>query len=221
MFTDQGLIFFANCYNNFKVILGGADLIDFQKELAEYDFAAIDPELTGYLYETTPLIKSFHSSLKRVGKELNQTNIQLEELLDGSMDAQRLDRVIANQEETIAGLENDKSSLVQGLINVVDQIEDLYRYTLEHDSASRLEQIQLLWKKIVAELARLGISVVEEVNIPFDNSIHAATEVKTDRQYQDRAILAVIRCGYLHQARVLRKAQVVVNNIAGGSDDDG
>ena len=194
-------------------------MIDFQKELAGYDFNAIDPELTGYLYETTPLIKAFHSTLKRVGKELNQTNIQLEELLDGSMEAQGLDRVIASQQETIAGLENDKLSLVQGLIKVVDQIEDLYRYTLEHEEASRLEQIQLLWKKIVAELARLGISVIEEINIPFDSRLHAATEVKTDRQYQDRAILAVIRCGYLDQAKVIKKAQVVVNNLAEGSDD--
>ncbi len=196
-------------------------MIDFEKELAGYDFAAIDPELTGYLYETTPLIKAFHSTLKRVGKELHQTNIQLEELLDGSVDAQGLDRVIANQQGTIAGLENDILSLVQGLINVVDQIEDLYKYTLEHDRASRLEQIQLLWKKIIAELAKLGISVIEEVNIPFDNRLHAVTEVKTDRQYQDRAIMEVIRCGYLYQARVLRKAQVVVNNIAGGSDEHG
>ncbi len=195
-------------------------MIDFHKELAGYNFAAIDPELTGYLYETTPLIKAFHSTLKRVGKELNQTNIQLEELLDGSMEAQGLDRVIASQQETVSGLENDKSSLVQGLINVVDQIEDLYRYTLEHEEAGRLEQIQLLWKKIVAELARLGISVIEEINIPFDNRLHAAIEVKTDRQYQDRAILAVLRCGYLHEAKVLRKAQVVVNNLAKGSDDE-
>ncbi len=195
-------------------------MIDFHKELAGYDFAAIDPELTGYLYETTPLIKAFHSTLKRVGKELNQTSIQLEELLDGSGQAQGLERVIASQQETITGLENDQLTLVQGLINVVDQIEDLYRYTLEHEEAGRLEQVQLLWKKIVAELAGLGISVIEAVNIPFDHRLHAVTEVKTDRQYQDRAILAVIRCGYLYQAKVLRKALVVANNLAEGNDDD-
>ncbi len=198
-------------------------MIDFQKELAGYDFNAIDPELTGYLYETTPLIKAFQSTLKRVGKELNQTSIQLEELLDTAVEAQELERIIASQQEKIAGLENDQISLVQGLINIVDQIEDLYRYTLEHEGASRLEQIQLLWKKIIAELARLGISVIEEVNIPFDYRLHAVTEVRTDRQYQDRAILAVIRCGYLHQAKVIRKALVVVNNLAEGSvqDNDG
>lgn len=196
-------------------------MIDFQKELAGYDFAATDPELTSYLYETTPLLQAFHATLKRVGKELHQTNIQLEELMDSAVDTQGLEKAIAKQQETIAGLENDKTSLVQGLINVVDQIEDLYKYTLEHDGASRLEQIQLLWKIIVAELAKLGLSVIEEVNLPFDNRLHAVLEIKNDQRYQDRAIIAVIRCGYLYQAGVIRKAQVVVNNLAEGSVNDG
>jgi len=196
-------------------------LIDFQKELAGYDFAAIDPGLTGYLYETTPLIKAFHSTLKRVGQEMNQANLQLEELMDGYQDEHKKDKIITNQQETIAGLENDKLSLVQGLINVVDQIEALYRYTLENESANRLEQIKLLWKKIVAELAKLGISVIEDIGIPFDNSLHAAVEIKANHHYQNRAILDVVRCGYLYQARVIRKAQVVVNKLEEGWDGDG
>ncbi len=195
-------------------------MIDFNKELAGYDFAAIDPSLTGYRYEITPVIKAFQSTLNRVGKELNQTNIQLEELLEGSGELQELDRIIASQQETITALKTDKSTLMQGLINVADQIEALYRYSLAHEEAGRLKQIQLLWKKVVSELAGLGISVIEEENIPFDNRLHAASEVKTDHHYQDRAILAVIRCGYLHQAKVLRKALVVVNNLAEGSDAD-
>jgi len=196
-------------------------LIDFQKELAEYNFAVVDPELTNNLNETTPLIKFFNSTLKRVGQEINQSNLQLEELLDSSLDKQNKDKIIANQNETIAKLENDKLALVQGLINVVDQIEDLYRYTLKNDNASRLEQTKLLWNKIASELTKLGISVIEDVNIPFDNSLHVALEVKEDHQHQNGVILAIIRCGYLYQARLLRKAQVMVNKIEGGSYDNG
>ncbi|MFO7953107.1 MAG: nucleotide exchange factor GrpE [Bacillota bacterium] len=195
-------------------------MIDFHKELARYDFATIDPELTGYLYEATPLIESFRTSLKRVGKELHQNNLQLEELLNATLEEQEKDKVMANHQETIARLENDKLSLVQGLLNVVDQIEDLYRYTLSYDCGERIEQIKLLWKKITAELSKLGISVIEDVDAPFDNNLHAAVEVTANRQYQNRAIMTIIRCGYLYQAKVLRKAQVVVNKIEEGCDDD-
>lgn len=195
-------------------------MIDFQKELAGYNFAVVDPELTNNLNETTPLIKYFNSTLKRVGQELNQSNLQLEELLDSSLDKQNKDKIIANQHETIAELENDKLDLVQGLISVVDQIEDLYRYALKNDNASRLEQIRLLWNKIASELTKLGISVIEDVNIFFDNNLHVAVEVKADHQYQNGIILAVIRCGYLYQAKLLRKAQVVVNKIEGEYYDD-
>ncbi len=193
-------------------------MIDFRKELAAFDFAAIDPAITGYLNEITPVIETFQSTLKRVSRELNQTNLQLEELLSTSQDEQGKDKTIAHQQETINRLENEKKSFVLGLIAVVDQVEDLYRYACGHESESRIEQISLLWRKISAELIKLGIGIIEDSTAPFDNALHAAIAVKSDRNSQNGAILAVVCCGYLYQGKVIRKAQVVVNKIEESSD---
>ncbi len=74
-------------------------MIDFKKESAKFDFLTLDPEPTGHYNETVQLIEVFNSTLRRIGKEVNNANIQLEEILVQSMEEKEKNRYIAEQRE--------------------------------------------------------------------------------------------------------------------------
>lgn len=191
-------------------------MIDFRKELKKFDFFTIDPEFTGCYNETTQVIEVFNSNLKRIGKELNNTNIQLEEVLSQYMEEKEKDRYIAEQKKTIAVYEEEKLSLVWGLVAVLDQFEDIYRYSLKNERGSWSGQMQLLWRNTVANLQLHGIIRIEGEDTLFDARIHAAAQVEEDKNIRNGMILEVLRCGYMYQSHLLRKAQVIVNKIDGG-----
>jgi molecular chaperone GrpE (heat shock protein) len=195
-------------------------MIDFRKELAKFDFVTVDAEFTGYYYETTPVIEVFTSTLKRIGKELNHTNLQLEEILSHYMEEKEKDRQLIEQKKMIAAYEAEKLSLVQGLVATLDQLEDIYRYALKNERGGWSEQMQLLWRNTSANLLPLGIIRIEGENTLFDARIHAAVQVKEDKDIKNGVILEVLRCGYIYQSHLVRKAQVIVNKTDGGCESN-
>ncbi len=199
-------------------------MIDFRKELAKFDFLTVDEEFTGLYNETTQVVKLFNSTLKRIGKELNNTNMQLEEILSEYMEEKEKDRDkdkdIAELKKTITAYEEEKLSLVRSLVAILDQLEDIYRYSLKNDCDSWSEQMQLLWKNISVNLQLQGITRIEGENTLFDARIHSAVQVKEDKNVLNGMILEVLRCGYMYQSHLLRKAQVIVNKTNGGYENN-
>jgi len=188
-------------------------MIDFRKELSKFDFVTVDAEFTNSSSETAQVIEIFNSNLKRIAKELNHTNIQLEE-------ENEKDKDISELKKNILAFEEEKLSLVQSLVDTLDQLEDIYRYSLKNEHSSWSKQMQLLWKSTSANLLMHGIARIEGENPLFDARIHSAVEVKEDKNFLDGTILEVLRCGYMYQSRLLRKAQVIANKINGGLGEE-
>ncbi|NLI93093.1 MAG: nucleotide exchange factor GrpE [Peptococcaceae bacterium] len=195
-------------------------MIDFRKELAKFDFVTVDAEFVGCYNEAIQVIEVFNSTLKRIGKELNNTNIQLEEVLSQYMEEKEKDKYIAEMKKAITAYEEEKLSLVRGLVATLDQLEDLYRYSLKNECGSWSEQIQLLWRNTSANLLLQGITRIEGENTLFDSRIHSAVQVKEDNNFPNGVILEVLRSGYMYRSRLLRKAQVVVNKTNGGYENN-
>ncbi len=191
-------------------------MIDFKKELANFDFMEVDVEFSGYYSETAPLVEAFTTTLKHIGKELNNTNIQLEEVLAQSVEETEKDKQLAQQKKSIDAYEAELLSLVQGLVAALDQFEDIYRYALKNEHDSWFAQIQLLWRNTATMLLPLGLSRIEGEHTLFDPRLHAAAQIGGDNNIPNGMVLEVLRCGYLYQNHLLRKAQVVVNKINGG-----
>ncbi|MEW6623616.1 MAG: nucleotide exchange factor GrpE [Bacillota bacterium] len=195
-------------------------MIDFRKELAKFDFLTVDGEFAGWYNETTQVIEVFNSTLKRIGKELNNTNIQLEEVLSQYMGEKEKDKEITELKKRITAYEEEKLSLVQGLVATLDQLEDLYRYSLKNECGSWSKQMQLLWRNTSANLLLQGITRIEGENTFFDSRVHSAVQVKEDKNFLNGMILEVLRCGYMYQSQLLRKAQVIVNKLDGGNENN-
>lgn len=165
---------------------------------------------------STQLIELFNSTLKRISKELNNTNIQLEEVFSEYLEDQEKDQQIAEMNKTLTNCEAEKLSLVKGLINILDGFEDLYSYSLKYEHGSWPEQMQLLWNNFQAILSLQGIIRIEGKSTLFNAKYHSAIEVREDNNTANGMILEVLRSGYIYQSQLLRKAQVIVNKTDGG-----
>ncbi|MBS4021328.1 MAG: nucleotide exchange factor GrpE [Dethiobacter sp.] len=195
-------------------------MIDFRKELDNFDFSTIDSDFSRHFNEAAQVIKVFNSTLRRLGKEMSNTNIQLEEVLSQFMEEKEKDRYIAEQQKSLAAREEEKLSLVHGLVAVFDQLEDIYRYALKNERGGWSEQMQLLWRDTAAILLRQGIVRIECEDTPFDSQLHSAVQVREDSSIASGMVTEVLRCGYMFQSLLLRKAQVTVNKTGGGRECD-
>ena len=191
-------------------------MIDFQKELAKFDFFAVNDELNDFCNETTLVMDAVTAALKRIGKEVNNTNIQLEEILSQHEEEKEKNEQIKELKKMLAAGEEEKLSLVKGLVTTLDKLEDIYRYVLKNEDAGWSAQMALLWKSISADLLPLGLVRIEGENTFFDARLHAAVQVKEDGSKPNGIILEILRCGYLYRSTLLRKAQVMVNKTNGG-----
>ncbi|NLX90402.1 MAG: nucleotide exchange factor GrpE [Firmicutes bacterium] len=193
-------------------------MIDFEKELSKFDFFAVNDELNAYHNETTLALDAVTAVLKRIGKEINNTNIQLEEILSQHEEDEEKNEQIKELKKALAVAEEEKLSLIKGLVTTLDKLEDIYRYALKNEDAGWSAQMELLWKSISADLLPLGLVRIEGENTFFDARLHAAVQVKEDVSKPNGIILEILRCGYVYRSTLLRKAQVMVNKTSGGTE---
>jgi len=188
-------------------------VINFRDELEKFDFFTDNVEFAEAHEETTQVIEVVNYTLKRISKELNNSNIQIEEVMAELMEEKEQQGYIKDLKKSLNQHEEEKLSLVQGLVVVLDQLEDIYRYSLKNKGDSWSEQIQLVWKNASSNLLVHGITRIEGENTLFDSRLHSAVQVREDKSVLDGMILEVLRCGYVYQSHLLRKAQVVVNKL--------
>ena len=190
-------------------------MIDFQKELAKFDFLNVDDEFVGYYNETIPLLEVFNSTLKRISKELNSANIQLEEVLaqytEENAAQKEKDSYITELKRTVYACEEENLSLVKTLVAVLDRLEDIYRYALKNEHGSWAEQMRLIWRNTAEHLLSQGMIRIEGKDTLFDPRLHSAVQVTENNAVSNGMILEVLRCGYMYRSHLLRKAQVIVN----------
>lgn len=186
-------------------------MIDFRKELAKFDFAALDAGWSAGLSETGQVAAAVNAALKRLGKEMSNINLQLEETLELYAEDKEKDKQIAALKKALTAGEEEQLGLVQSFLAVLDQLEDLYRYAVRYESDGWTSQLRLLWQNIAAELLLQGLSRIEGENTLFDPRLHTVVEVREAANIPDGLVVEVLRSGYLYRSRLLRKARVIVN----------
>ena len=188
-------------------------MIDFEKELRKFQFLELDEEFIDLQNESSVIVKAFEKTLSRFGKEQGKTNIQLEELT-GQFEEEldnNSDRAQLKKELSLA--EDEKCNLVNGFITILDQIEDLYRFSAKSSEESWSKQHELLWNNISNELLSIGIMKIDGKNALFNKDLQIPVEVRSSPWHGDGIVIEVLRCGYVYKTNVLRKAKVVVNKI--------
>lgn len=186
-------------------------MIDFEKELNKFNFIDMDAS-TGIIdNEAINAIDAFNAVLKRLSKDQSNANTQLEELVELAAEKVEKDCKAEEFNKQMQVCEDEKLALVKGFIEILDQIEDLYRYSAANDYGNWSTQIRLLWENINNHLIISGVTRIEGLNTTFNPFLCTVKMTRDEPDVQEGLILDVLRCGYMYKGSVIRKAEVVVN----------
>lgn len=110
-----------------------------------------------------------------------------------------------------------QADLVQGLVEVLD---DIMRFAhldpATVDSATVVQGVAMVEKKVMKSLAGHGLEIVDPVGRMFDPAFHEAvgTEAAASAE-EDHLVARVYQPGYLFRGQLLRPARVVVKQWLG------
>ncbi len=99
-------------------------------------------------------------------------------------------------------------------------MDDLARFAhldpASTDSATVVEGVAIVEKKLVKALGGAGLQVVDPTDQPFDPALHeaVATEPAQARE-QDHQVARTYQLGYVFGGQLLRPARVVVRQYGG------
>ena len=103
---------------------------------------------------------------------------------------------------------------------LVDALDDLARFAhvdpASTDSATIVQGVDMVEKKVLRELGSLGLEVINPVDQAFDPAVHEAVATEpTPAKEDDHMVARVYQPGYLFQGQLIRPARVVVKQWNG------
>ncbi len=98
--------------------------------------------------------------------------------------------------------------LVRDILPAVDDLERALKVeTADKDYARGVE---LIYQRLMENLKKLGLEVIETTDQKFDPNIHQAVQRVETKEASDQAILAEFQRGYNFRGKLLRPAMVKV-----------
>lgn len=104
-----------------------------------------------------------------------------------------------------------REALLRDWLEALDSVERALRMQPEDPG------LQAVLTQMETILEREGVSRLGAAGERFDPELHQAVDVRASEDVPDRTIIEVARSGFSLGERVLRAAQVVVSQRAGGS----
>jgi molecular chaperone GrpE len=140
-----------------------------------------------------------------------------EQLLRNAAEFQNYRRRTEQEKAQLVGL--GKTLVIQQFLDIVDDFqrsleaaEQVQRNDSESGSAygALKEGVDLVYRKFVDELAKLGVQPIEAVGRPFDENEHEAMMQQPDTDAAPGTVIEELQKGYRMGDRILRHAKVIV-----------
>lgn len=140
-----------------------------------------------------------------------------EQLLRNAAEFQNYRRRTEQEKAQLVGL--GKTLVIQQFLNIVDDFqrsleaaEQVERNDSESGSAygALKEGVNLVYRKFVDELTKLGVQPIEAVGRPFDENEHEAMMQQPDTDAAPGTVIEELQKGYRIGDRILRHAKVIV-----------
>lgn len=109
----------------------------------------------------------------------------------------------------IKNKENQEMYLAKKLVNVLDQIDYLYRYVIEIKNEPLIQNIEQSMKVIKRELREANFEQIPDIGELFDSESHDCIKAVENSDYKKYEIIDVIKKGYKYNGKVVRIASVV------------
>lgn len=108
-------------------------------------------------------------------------------------------------------------NLLRGILEMLDDLGRFSQIDPEStDTATVVEGVAMVEKKLMKSLAGHGLEVVNPVDHPFDPAVHEAiTTTPAATEAEDHLVAQVYQVGYVFNGTLLRPARVVVRQWTG------
>ena len=104
-----------------------------------------------------------------------------------------------------------EETLLRTVTGLYDQLFILRQTAKQTENEIWKRQIDMMADRQTEALALAGIQVIGQNGDQFSYTLYDAVEtLETDQVEQEHRVAEVIRCGYVYQGKVIRKAQVAV-----------
>lgn len=187
--------------------------MDFEKELAKFEFASVDQDMLHQIDEGAILIGSFTTTLKRLGIDQSNTNLTLEGLTEVLDEIREQNRLADEYQARLAEKAEEQERLIRSVIAVMDQVEDLCHYYENQPADALYHQIAMMWKQMCGSLAAADLNVIGISHVPYHSQFHLIEHVQSDPDAPAGIVLKVLQSGYISHSVVIRKAKVVINGF--------
>ena len=125
-------------------------------------------------------------------------------------------KIEKTQRETVLQLEEIDAAINVGadktiisIIDIADIIYDFYYFARNDDMLK--SHAQMMWNNAKKSLLRAGIDILEPTGEQFNHNLHEVHDTIADSNIPHGSITATLKCGYIHEPTILRRATVVVN----------
>ncbi|QJC38714.1 nucleotide exchange factor GrpE [Enterobacteriaceae endosymbiont of Donacia fulgens] len=102
---------------------------------------------------------------------------------------------------------------INELLPVIDNLERAINLKIikkNEINLSIIEGIKLTLKSLLTLIKKFGVSIIDEINIPFDPSKHQAMSLIESDIIKENYIIEILQKGYFLNNRLLRPAMVIV-----------
>ena len=101
--------------------------------------------------------------------------------------------------------------LARDLLPVLDNFERAAEAARAAGAPALVEGLDMVYKQLLAALAKHGVAPIEALNQPFDPNRHEALVQQPSAAHPEGTVVAELGKGYALRDRVLRPAQVAVS----------
>ena len=133
-----------------------------------------------------------------------------------AMDKRQKEMVI-QLEELDSLMNEDTAKVSKSFLTLSDIIYDFYCYSKKDEHVS--DQAHMMWQNAVSTLKKSDIEVVQPTGDVFNYHLHIAHSVTNDPEIPNEHVSETLKCGYVSNDTILRRATVMVNKTSEGASE--
>ena len=114
------------------------------------------------------------------------------------------------EKEKSAMFETGAKSVVEKILPVIDNFERGLNTVAEENKDSFYEGMNMIYKQMLAELEKIGVTPIEAVGKEFDPNFHNAVMQVESEEYGEGIVAQELLKGYMYRNTVVRHSMVAV-----------
>jgi len=148
--------------------------------------------------DSLALIPQILDALTKIEKTQKETSLQLEDL----------DELLQESKEV-----QEKSPMIDldCAMLLCDVVYEFYDFARDCSSLDLDNQAKMMFNRSKKIAQAYGLEIIHEETVLFNEMLYTAKETVNLDGVLDLLIVKVLKCGYLHENKVIKKATAVVN----------